>query len=809
VTIGVAGTAPRAEAQGVSINFQPSAAPTVSGYLVDSGATYAPRNGRVYGWTASHTSSVFDRNHTSDQLRDTLVKMLSGGKWEIDVTAGRYEVTLISGDGPYSSNTTLNVEGTNYWTGHTQGSNKWRTMTKVVEVVDGKLTVDCGSAPAGTPINALVASSYSWASFILDNTTPDRVTVGGSWTTATSPTGYHGANFLSDGNAGKGSKNVTFTPRIEAGMYEVFLRWPAAGSHANNVPVDVAHAGGVTPLSVNQQANGGQWVSLGIYSFNTGTAGYVRISNAGTTGTVAADAVRFVRSLDNTTDQAKLANGLASWRKPDGNGISCAECHGPAGFDVAQFNFSQADLRRATAPHLTDADADKIHAMLLMWQNDYYPPEGGAKSVASFRPVQPNNTLIGANLTGSLNPDHTDSIHRKRDAEFAIYMRDVLQLNIATQNITTLAQARTAINQLAALDVGTVSVGIDFNLWSRSVSREGNQTGGRFDEWIASVGRQVTSANATEWTILNDAYIVDPSDTNFWAMYHKLESFTQPDPHNKRSTTTYNWNAMELHKFESNLLFAHDGVKRSLGQLGFVVGRDGVRPYQDQEGKGGLLTPFWDVGEAARSADTVNRSQMPRRHEETYSFNASKTETQNLVEAKEMLRPSWHYMGWMMDNGLRFSGPSNSTIVGEYLINKLWEQNLRVHQVFFNAVHNAKLGYKAGCWSPGSADPQHFTAPRSYYLAYGKYQKSWDASGYTGSGTLYRKILANDLRSALLVHADDITAIGNKIYEDRQWLLDGAASMRDAMNWAEPANSAVNDAIYNNYVAKVNAATQY
>jgi hyaluronate lyase len=108
---------------------------------------------------------------------------------------------------------------------------------------------------------------------------------------------------------------VTYTPRIQAGSYEVFLRWPAAASHSASVPVDIAHAGGITPVAVNQQANGGQWVSLGVYTFNAGTAGYVRISNAGTTGTVCADAVKFVRALDDNTDQAKLANGLASWRK--------------------------------------------------------------------------------------------------------------------------------------------------------------------------------------------------------------------------------------------------------------------------------------------------------------------------------------------------------------------------------------------------------------------------------------------------------------------------------------------------------------
>jgi hypothetical protein len=190
MTAGVASAVPQAHAQGVSINFQPSTAPTVSGYLVDSGATYAARNGRVYGWTASHTARVYDRNYTADQLRDTLASMLAGGKWEIDLTAGRYEVTLISGDGPNGTSATLNVEGINYWNGNIQGTNKWRMMTKVLEVVDGKLTIDCGAAAAGTPINAVTVVPYTWSGFILDNTTPDRVVPTSGWTASTSPSGF-------------------------------------------------------------------------------------------------------------------------------------------------------------------------------------------------------------------------------------------------------------------------------------------------------------------------------------------------------------------------------------------------------------------------------------------------------------------------------------------------------------------------------------------------------------------------------------------------------------------------------------------
>jgi hypothetical protein len=44
---------------------------------------------------------------------------------------------------------------------------------------------------------------------------------------------------------------------------------------------------------VNQTLNGGQWVSLGTYHFESGTSGSVTIRTTGTSGHVIADAVKF------------------------------------------------------------------------------------------------------------------------------------------------------------------------------------------------------------------------------------------------------------------------------------------------------------------------------------------------------------------------------------------------------------------------------------------------------------------------------------------------------------------------------------
>lgn len=62
---------------------------------------------------------------------------------------------------------------------------------------------------------------------------------------------------------------------------------------ASNASYTITHANGNASKTVNQQANAGQWNSLGTYRFNQGTSGNVTISASGANGTVMADAVKF------------------------------------------------------------------------------------------------------------------------------------------------------------------------------------------------------------------------------------------------------------------------------------------------------------------------------------------------------------------------------------------------------------------------------------------------------------------------------------------------------------------------------------
>jgi lysophospholipase L1-like esterase len=124
---------------------------------------------------------------------------------------------------------------------------------------------------------------------ILDN--PSAV-ANGAWTNSATTPGFYGADYLHDGDAGKGTKSVIFTPQIPAaGKYAVYLRWTADTNRASNVPVTITHTGGTTVVSVNQRLSNGVWVLLGAFDFAAGNSGNIRIDTTATNGFVIADAV--------------------------------------------------------------------------------------------------------------------------------------------------------------------------------------------------------------------------------------------------------------------------------------------------------------------------------------------------------------------------------------------------------------------------------------------------------------------------------------------------------------------------------------
>ena len=68
--------------------------------------------------------------------------------------------------------------------------------------------------------------------------------------------------------SGTPPNTVTWTPTLTAAeTVDIYAKWTSDADRANTVTYTVHHAGGSTPITVNQQQNGGTWNYLGQFSF--------------------------------------------------------------------------------------------------------------------------------------------------------------------------------------------------------------------------------------------------------------------------------------------------------------------------------------------------------------------------------------------------------------------------------------------------------------------------------------------------------------------------------------------------------------
>jgi hypothetical protein len=135
------------------VNFQTATAATPSGYVADSGQTYAARNGLTYGWSVDKTGRARERNVDPDKRRDTLVHFdTTDVLWEIAVPNGTYRYTIVCGD-PSFNDQVNNLQIENITLTDTNGTAVgFDTYTGTVTVSDGRLTLRMASGGSNAKI---------------------------------------------------------------------------------------------------------------------------------------------------------------------------------------------------------------------------------------------------------------------------------------------------------------------------------------------------------------------------------------------------------------------------------------------------------------------------------------------------------------------------------------------------------------------------------------------------------------------------------------------------------------------------------
>jgi hyaluronate lyase len=65
----------------------------------------------------------------------------------------------------------------------------------------------------------------------------------------------------------------------DAGDFKVSVAWGAGSNRRSPITYKVYHADGVAEIHLDQASVANEWVSLGTYTFEAGSSGYVEMNN--------------------------------------------------------------------------------------------------------------------------------------------------------------------------------------------------------------------------------------------------------------------------------------------------------------------------------------------------------------------------------------------------------------------------------------------------------------------------------------------------------------------------------------------------
>jgi len=130
----------------------------------------------------------------------------------------------------------------------------------------------------------------------IDNTTAGGFTASANWGTSSYSSQRYGVDYRF-ANPVSASDVAWYQADIPAtDTYEISVWYPANSGYNNLTPYIVATTTGNQSVHVNQRTNGGQWVSIGVFTLAAGDGNKVGVSRwTSGTGYVIADAVRITR----------------------------------------------------------------------------------------------------------------------------------------------------------------------------------------------------------------------------------------------------------------------------------------------------------------------------------------------------------------------------------------------------------------------------------------------------------------------------------------------------------------------------------
>jgi hypothetical protein len=395
--------------------------------------------------------------------------------------------------------------------------------------------------------------------------------------------------------------------------------------------------------------------------------------------------------LDPEQLEQALVEGLEVWRYP-GNGGACVGCHSPDGIELARVGYADADIHRRAIDHVSVEQADilitYVHALRQQHEMTWllHP--------AKFRPLQPAH-LPFAETTPGLEVTDPDA-QVERDEAFLHHLQDQLALSWATDTIDSLAKAHTAYDELLAVDLVNLQLGVPFDHLSED-GFHGEQHLSVF-EWFPSMASAPQDGEQAQWFALHDEYLADPSAEKLWAFYDQIDASTDciddlaqdGDPeYYGRACEWMRWKWRSLQVFQHmlrhsttdypDLLVDQGDGATIIDNLDLVIARNPIWEAGDFLRIQPLQRP---PGTACFSQPALPCTLLPPVVDETVHSNPSYEEAR--IKQSEVFQQSWFVMSWLRDPALLYESHNFATFIGDYLESVLLA-HYDVHHAFIVA----------------------------------------------------------------------------------------------------------------------------
>lgn len=469
----------------------------------------------------------------------------------------------------------------------------------------------------------------------------------------------------------------------------------------------------------------------------------------------------------------KIAKGLVAWRKPGAinHQASCSSCHGPDGFELAMYDFDDATIRRRAKPHLSGTDIDDV-VMLIHGVREKYGLTRLLDPMVD-RPFQPG----GAVLEGK-TPEERDTAFGE---EIAVRLP-----SLATGRIESLEAAKKAAAEVMAVNPWTLKVGIPFNRISED-SFHGTDHAS-IASWIADEPRNPNEESKQAWFALQDEYLANPSDENFWKLYQGYDTLT-------KQAGIQNMNDLSTSKQKALYIFQH------LARTKRLQPEPDRGPIYFGDLKTALVpNPIWDVGNLARDfmpgdADSLGFSD---------DLKLKKTSGPSVAQQLQDMRVSWMYLGWMFDQGLYRTSFDKRVRRGEWLQTSIWQDGpYAIHNVFASTRHQLVISWSPNVWS-GDPGRRHYTWDYAQLMLGNRHIKQRPPEGKQRE--IYDKLTANCFRMSLYLLIEDLEK--NHVI----WLRDPSRAhvkqMLEFLNLVDPAHATQDKALTEQVFEAMDASTE-